>query len=338
MVHTDYSLRQLNTFGFDVRARFFAAPETVGELGELLAGKRYAGLPQLILGGGSNTLFCDDFDGLVIHPQIAGIEKTAETGDAVYLRVGAGVVWDDFVAYAVQHHWGGVENLSFIPGHVGASPVQNIGAYGAEAKDCIRQVECILTATGDRKLFAAEECAFGYRDSIFKQAWRGRLIVTHVVFRLAKNPALRTHYGNVAEELEKFPEVTLQTLREAIIAIRRKKLPDPAMLGNAGSFFKNPVVPKKLADGITSKDPLMTAYPVSSDCVKLPAARLIEQAGWKGRRAGAVGVHAQQALVLVHYGGGTGHDILALSTKIRQSVYEKFGINLEPEVNVIEKI
>ena len=335
-VHTDYSLKQLNTFGFDVRAKFFAAPETTEALGKLLSGDRYAHLPQLVLGGGSNLLFCADFNGLVIQPRITGIEKTTETADAVCLRVGAGVAWDDFVAYAVQHHWGGVENLSFIPGHVGASPVQNIGAYGTEAKDSIRQVECILKATGERKVFTAGECAFGYRDSIFKQAWRDRLIVTHVIFRLAKHPVLRTHYGNVEEELKKFPEVTLQTLRETIIAIRRKKLPDPQTLGNAGSFFKNPVVPKKLADELMSKDPEMTAYPINDDYVKLPAGRLIEQVGWKGKRIGAVGVHDRQALVIVHYGGGTGREVLALSAMISRSVYEKFGVQLEPEVNIVE--
>jgi UDP-N-acetylmuramate dehydrogenase len=335
MIQADYPLKKLNTFGFDVRAKFFAAPESVEELGELLSGNRYARLPQLVLGGGSNMLFCGDFDGLVIQPRITGMEKIAETAGAVSLRVGAGVVWDDFVAYAVQHHWGGVENLSFIPGHVGASPVQNIGAYGAEAKDSIRQVECILKATGERKLFAAEACAFGYRDSIFKQAWRGKLIVTHVVFQLAKQPVLRTHYGNVEEELKKYQEVTLQTLREAIIAIRRKKLPDPQELGNAGSFFKNPVVPKKLAEEVLLKDPQMAVYPANGDYAKLSAARLIEQAGWKGKRVGAVGVHAQQALVIVHYGGGGGNDALALSSMIQQSVYEKFGVKLEPEVHIV---
>ncbi|MDR0694295.1 MAG: UDP-N-acetylmuramate dehydrogenase [Prevotellaceae bacterium] len=334
-VYPDYSLKALNTFGFDVRAKFFAAPESIKALGELLFDNRYARLPQLVLGGGSNMLFCADFDGLVIQPRITGIEKIEETADAVYLRVGAGVVWDDFVAYAVQNHWGGVENLSLIPGHVGASPVQNIGAYGMEAKNTIRQVECILTATGEQKTFTAGECAFGYRDSIFKQAWRGKAIVTHVIFRLAKHPVLRTHYGNLEEELRKYPEVTLQTLRKAIIAIRRKKLPDPQELGSAGSFFKNPIVPKKLADELTSRDPKMSAYPINVDYVKLPAARLIEQAGWKGKQIGAVGVHAKQALVIVHYGGGTGRDALALSSMIRQSVYEKFGVQLEPEVNIV---
>lgn len=336
MIHADYPLKNLNTFGFDVRAKFFAAPVTVADLGKLLAGNRYARLPQLILGGGSNMLFCGNFNGLVIQPRIAGIEIIEETADAVYLRVGAGVAWDDFVAYVVQHHWGGVENLSFIPGHVGASPVQNIGAYGAEAKDSIRQVECLLRATGEQKIFSAGECAFGYRDSIFKQAWRDRVIVTHVVFRLKKRPELRAHYGIVEEELRKYPEITLQTFRKAIIAIRRKKLPDPQELGSAGSFFKNPVVPKKLADELTSKDPRMTFFPVNSEYTKLPAAHLIEQAGWKGKRIGAVGVHEKQALVLVHYGGGTGKDVLALSNMIRQSVYEKFGVKLEPEVNIVE--
>ncbi|MDR0581523.1 MAG: UDP-N-acetylmuramate dehydrogenase [Prevotellaceae bacterium] len=335
-VHTDYSLKELNTFGFDVRAKFFAAPETVEALEKLLSDNRYAHLPQLVLGGGSNILFCSDFNGLVIQPRITGIEKIEETAETVHLRVGAGVVWDDFVAYAVQHHWGGVENLSFIPGHVGASPVQNIGAYGMEVKHTIRQVECILKATGERKVFSAEECAFSYRDSIFKQAWRDRLIVTHVIFRLAKHPVLRTYYGYVEEELRKYPDVTLQTLRKAIIAIRRKKLPDPQILGNAGSFFKNPVVPKKLADELALKDPKMVIYPIDVNYVKLPAARLIEQAGWKGKCIGAVGVHDRQSLVIVHYGGGTGRDALALSTMIRQSVYEKFGIQLETEVNIVQ--
>jgi UDP-N-acetylmuramate dehydrogenase len=332
MVYHQYSLKRLNTFGLDVYADYFSAPATVDGLLALLSGKA---LPLLILGGGSNVLFLDDFKGLIIQPQIKDIEKTGEDEASVYLRVGAGVVWDDFVEYAVQNNYGGIENLSLIPGHVGAAPVQNIGAYGVEAKEVIRQVEGIVRATGKRKVFTNADCAFGYRESTFKHTWKDRIVVTHVTFCLAKKPVLCTHYGNVEEELKNYPEVTLQTVRQAVMAIRRKKLPDPAAWGNAGSFFKNPVVSRSLATAILAKDPAMTIYPVDDAQVKLPAGRLIEQAGWKGKRMGHVGVHTQQALVLVNYGGGTGREILSLATAIQQSVLEKFGIQLEMEVSVV---
>jgi UDP-N-acetylmuramate dehydrogenase len=334
-VHSHYPLKQFNTFGFDVHAGLFAAVGTTDELLAVLSDKRYCTLPLLILGGGSNSVFCDDFDGLVVHPQMTGIEKQAEDAEFVYLRVGAGVVWDDFVSYAVQRNWGGAENLSLIPGRVGATPVQNIGAYGVEAKSIIHQAECILIDTGERRVFSNAECAFGYRDSVFKRAWKNKTVVTHVVFRLRKEPVLQTHYGHVADELKNYPELSLQTMRQAIMAIRRRKLPDPAETGNAGSFFKNPVVPNETAMRIAAADPHLATYPVDGSSVKLPAGRLIELAGWKGRRVGNVGVHPQQALVLVHYGGATGHDIIALATAIQQSVYDKFGVHLEREVNVI---
>ncbi|MDR2362785.1 MAG: UDP-N-acetylmuramate dehydrogenase [Prevotellaceae bacterium] len=334
-VHSHYSLKHFNTFGFDVHAGLFAAASTTDELLSLLSDKRYRALPLLILGGGSNMVFCDDFNGLVIHPQMTGIEKQAEDAEFVYLRVGAGVVWDDFVSYAVQRNWGGAENLSLIPGRVGAAPVQNIGAYGVEAKAIIHQIECILIDTGERRLFSNAECAFGYRDSAFKHAWKNKTIITHVVFRLRKKPVLQTHYGHIAAELKNYPDISLQTIRQAIITIRRTKLPDPAETGNAGSFFKNPVVPNETAARIAAIDPRLTTYPVDDTSVKLPAGRLIELAGWKGRRIGNVGVHTQQALILVHYGGATGHDIMALAAAIQQSVYNKFGVHLEREVNVI---
>ncbi|MDR1681531.1 MAG: UDP-N-acetylmuramate dehydrogenase [Prevotellaceae bacterium] len=333
--HACYSLKSHNTFGFDVRTGLFAAVDTADELQALLSDARYHTMPRLVLGGGSNMVFCGDFDGLVIHPRMGGIEKQAEDAEEVYLRAGAGVVWDDFVACAVQHGWGGAENLSFIPGRVGASPVQNIGAYGVEAKAIIHQVECILTGTGERRIFSNAECAFGYRDSVFKHAWKDRAVVTHVVFRLRKRPVLQVHYSPLADELKNYPEHSLPAVRQAIIAIRRRKLPDPAETGNAGSFFKNPVVPKATAERLAAADPQLTLYPVNDASVKLPAGRLIELAGWKGRRVGNVGVHAQQALVLVHYGGGTGNEIMALAAAIRQSVYDRFGVQLEPEVNVI---
>jgi len=330
LIEKKYSLKAHNTFGFDVSADYFAVPATVEELQKLLADERYRTLPHLILGGGSNLLFCSDFKGLVIHPQIKGIERVGEDTNFVYLRVGAGVVWDDLVAYAVENNWGGIENLSFIPGHVGASPVQNIGAYGVEAKDTIHQIECVLIATGEEKVFTNSECCFGYRDSIFKHEWRA--IVTHVTFRLHKQPQLCTHYAQVEDELKNYPDRSLATVRQAIIAIRRRKLPDPAELGNAGSFFKNPVVSKTTAERLAAYDPQMTLYPVDNEHIKLPAGRLIELAGWKGKRTGNVGVHAQQALVLVNYGGGTGSEIYQLAQAIQTSVYEKFGIALELEV------
>ncbi len=334
-IERNYSLKQLNTFGFDIKADYFATPATVEELCRILADERYRALPRLIMGSGSNLLFCSDFKGLVIQPKILGIEKTAEDTEFVYLRAGAGVVWDNLVAHAVANGWGGIENLSLIPGHVGASPVQNIGAYGAEAKDSIHRVECVLTDTCELKIFTNEECSFGYRDSVFKNEWRGKAVVTHVTYRLRKTPQLDTHYGNVEDELRNFPEISLNTVRQAIVAIRSRKLPDTAELGNAGSFFKNPVVPKTLADAIVAQDPKMTVYPVNDTQVKLPAGRLIELAGWKGKRVGSVGVHTQQALVLVSYGGGTGRDIFQLAQAIQQSIREKFDIELEMEVNAI---
>jgi UDP-N-acetylmuramate dehydrogenase len=336
-VYSHYPLKQCNTFGFDVHARLFAAVNTTDDLRVLLSDNRYRAMPLLVLGGGSNIVFCDDFEGLVIHPQMTGIEKQAEDAEFVYLRAGAGVVWDDFVACAVRHNWGGVENLSLIPGHAGASPVQNIGAYGVEAKDTIHQVECMMIDTGERRVFSNAECAFGYRDSIFKREWKNKTVVTHVVFRLWKKPVLQTRYGTIAGELKNYSERSIQTVRQAIIAIRRKKLPDPAETGNAGSFFKNPVVRRETAERIAATDPQLVVYPVDDTFVKLPAGRLIELAGWKGRRMGNVGVHAQQALVLVHYGGGTGNDIVALAAAIQQSVYDKFGVRLEREVNIIAR-
>jgi UDP-N-acetylmuramate dehydrogenase len=332
MVHSEYSLQAHNTFGFDVRARWFAAPGTVDALRTLLADERYKPLPLLILGGGSNLVFCDNFDGLVVQPRIMGMEQIAADAEFVYVRVGAGVVWDDFVAWTVRNHWGGAENLSFIPGHTGAAPVQNIGAYGAEAGDIIHQVVCLHAATGEPHVFSTDDCRFGYRDSAFKHEGREEMVVTQVVFRLRLHPVLQRQYGNVAEELRRYPSVSLQTMRQAIISIRRRKLPDPAVTGNAGSFFKNPLVPQALAEALLAKDPQMTTYAAPDGFVKLPAARLIEKAGWKGRRMGSVGVHEHQPLVLVNYGGATGHEIVALAEAIRQSVYEAFGVRLEREV------
>jgi len=335
VIQQNYSLKKHNTFGFDVFADYFAAPMSVTEICELLSDARYKNIPRLIIGQGSNLLFCENFRGIVIAPQLMNIEKIREDDEYVYLKVGAGVVWDDFVDYVVKNNWGGVENLSLIPGCVGASPVQNIGAYGVEVKNTISEVEYIEIATCEQKNISNSACEFGYRDSIFKRDWRNKTIVIHVVFRLNKNPKLCTHYGTIEDELKNYPSKTITSVRQAIIAIRQKKLPNPLEIGNAGSFFKNPVVSKQQAEAILACDSKMQIYPVDENYVKLPAARLIELSGWKGKRLGSVGVHEQQALVLVNYGQGTGKDILDLAKNIQQSVHEKFEINLEMEVNIV---
>ena len=334
-IRQNYSLKKYNTFGFDVSADYFAQPVSIDEINEILSVIRAKQLPLLIVGKGSNLLFCDNFHGVVIAPQIMGIEKIREDSDCVFLKVGAGVVWDDFVQHAVNNGWGGIENLSLIPGCVGASPIQNIGAYGVEAKDTIFEVEYIEIATGEKKTISNVDCKFGYRDSVFKHELQNKVIVTHAVFRLNKKPVLYTHYGNIEEELATYSSKTIATVRDVIIAIRQKKLPNPSEIGNAGSFFKNPVVSKEIAEIILARDAKMSTYPVDENYVKLPAARLIELAGWKGKRVGNVGVHEQQALVLINYGNGTGKEILDLVKNIQQSVCEKFGVMLELEVNIV---
>ncbi len=334
-LHPDYPLKNFNTFGFDVKTRYFAAPETSDEVLDIFSEPSLRALPRLILGGGSNVLFRGDFDGLIVRPQIQSIEIISENEESVYVRAGAGIEWDTFVAYCVTQNWSGIENLSLIPGTVGAAPVQNIGAYGVEAKDCIHQVEAIAIEQLRFLSFYNQDCEFGYRDSVFKREWKNNIVITHVTFRLRKQVQLSTHYADVEEELKKYPEVNLQTVREAIIAIRRRKLPDPAELGNAGSFFKNPVVPAALAERIKQHYPDVKTYPADNNIVKLPAGWLIEQCGWKGKRVGNVGVHANQALVLVNYGDGNGQEVLRLASAIQQSVREQFSVELEMEVNVV---
>jgi UDP-N-acetylmuramate dehydrogenase len=334
-IHRNHPLRAHNTFGFDVKAQYYAAPSCLEALGELLAHPSYNTVPRLVVGGGSNLLFSKDFPGLVIHPQLCECAKIADDAHTVTLRVGAGVVWDDFVAHCVARRWGGVENLSGIPGTVGAAPVQNIGAYGVEVETAIKQVEALQIDNGQPVVFAHEACRFGYRDSVFKQAWKNKAVITHVVFELSKSPALVTHYGSMAEALKAIPGAGIEQVRQVILHTRRQKLPDPAELGNAGSFFKNPTLPKTQADRLCAAYPQLPTYPVDDQLVKIPAAWLIEQCGWKGKRTGQVGVHATQALVLVNYGGGTGHDVLQLAHAIQQSVRNKFNIDLDLEINVV---
>ena len=333
---TDYSLLRHNTFGMDVRARRFVEYGSEEELVSFLGGLAEAGGPLLHIGGGSNLLFLRDFPGTVLHSAIRGISVVDEDGSAVTVHAGAGVVWDDFVELAVRSGWYGAENLSLIPGEVGAAAVQNIGAYGAEVKDLILEVEAVDMFTGERRRFGVEECRYAYRSSIFKHEWRGRFAVTRVTFRLSKTPAYRLDYGNVRSELERQGlEPSLENVRKVVSNIRRAKLPDPAVTGNAGSFFMNPVVERTQLEALEKEHPDIPHYPAPGGKVKVPAGWLIDRCGWKGRSLGRAGVHERQALVLVNRGGATGEEVMRLADAVAQSVRDKFGIVIKPEVNVI---
>lgn len=332
---TDYSLLHHNTFGMDVRTAHFVEYESVEELCAFLKQKNYE-LPLLHIGRGSNLLFSGDYQGTVLHSLIKGYEVVSETSDTVDVRVGAGEVWDDFVAYTVQKNLYGAVNLSLIPGEVGASAVQNIGAYGVEAKDLIVSVDTVCVSTGELRQFSNGECCYAYRKSIFKQELKGKYIVTHVTYRLSKVPVWHLDYGNIRTELDKAScPLTLDNLRRIIIRIREEKLPDPAQMGNAGSFFMNPVIPKKQFADLQSIYTDMPSYPAGEDFVKVPAGWMIDRCGWKGKSLGRAGVHARQALVLVNLGGATGKEIMALAEAVVASVKEKFGIDIHPEVNYI---
>lgn len=297
---------------------------------------RPSGTPLLILGGGSNLLFTSDFDGLVLKPDLKGVRILEKEKNFVLIEASAGESWDSIVKRTVEQGWGGIENLSFIPGTVGASPVQNIGAYGVEVKDTLHSVTYIGLDDMKQHTLLPHECRFGYRQSIFKQELKGKALVTSVTFRLQMEPSLVTRYGNVGEELKKYPERSVRTVREAIIAIRSRKLPDPAVVGNAGSFFKNPVIPLNEFVLFHEKNPSAPFYEVEGKRFKIPAAWLIEACGWKGYREGDAGVHSTQPLVLVNYGKSKGNEILRLANRICESVKERFNILLEKEVNIIE--
>ena len=286
------------------------------------------------IGGGSNLLFTKDYDGLILHSRIGGIEVTAEDSQTVSLRVGAGVVWDDFVACCVEHGWYGAENLSLIPGEVGASAVQNIGAYGVEVKDLITAVETV-NIQGYGRVYSVEECEYAYRSSIFKRPENKSVFVTYVRFRLSKEERYTLDYGTIRQELAKYPAPTLPIVRKVIIEIRESKLPDPKVMGNAGSFFMNPIVAKEKLEALQRDYPRIPYYELPDGRVKIPAGWMIDQCGWKGKSLGPAAVHDKQALVLVNRGGAKGSDIVALSDAVRASVRDKFGIDIHPEVNVI---
>ena len=328
-----YSLLSHNTFGIDVSAACFLEYASVDELRGLIGSGRVTS-PYLHIGGGSNLLFTKDYEGTILHSRIGGVEVVAETDDDIVVRVGAGVVWDDFVDYCVQRHWSGVENLSLIPGEVGASAVQNIGAYGVEVKDLIVRVET-LNIEGKEHVYDVTECGYSYRDSIFKRPENKSVFVTYVSFRLSKREHYTLDYGTIRRELEKYPGVTLDVVRRVIIAIREEKLPDPRVMGNAGSFFMNPIVGREQFEALQAEYPQMPFYEIDTDRVKIPAGWMIDQCGWKGKALGPAAVHDKQALVLVNRGGAKGADVIALSDAVRASVRAKFGIDIHPEVNFI---
>lgn len=337
MIKENISLKPYNTFGIDAKARFFISIDSVEKLKTVLSLEQFKSAKKLFIGGGSNLLLLNDFDGLVIKIEISGIDKVTETENGVILKAGAGVIWHDFVMYCVDNRFYGVENLSLIPGTVGAAPMQNIGAYGVEIKDVFESLEALNTSTLEVETFNLEKCRFGYRESIFKHEAKDKYVILNVSFNLQKNGNLNLEYGAIKDTLSQMQisNPTLKEVSEAVISIRKSKLPDPSEIGNSGSFFKNPEIPKTRFEKLKEKYPNAPSYPVNENLVKVPAGWLIEQAGWKGHREGNVGVHARQALVLVNYGGGTGIEIKALAEKIQKSVFEKYGIEINPEVNFI---
>lgn len=322
-----------NTFGLDVKAGRWLEYASVEELKALIAEGQISS-PYLHVGSGSNLLFLGDFEGTVLHSAIKSIEMVNQDAEKVWLRVGAGVIWDDFVAYCVEQGYYGAENLSLIPGEVGASAVQNIGAYGVEVKDLISCVETV-DVHGDKRVFGVEECGYAYRNSVFKRPDMKSFFVTHVTFALNKAEQYTLNYGTIRQELEKYPQIDLATVRQVIVSIRESKLPDPKVLGNAGSFFMNPIVPRAKYETLLQEYPSMPSYQVDATHVKIPAGWMIEQCGWKGKSLGNAAVHDKQALVLVNCGGATGADIVALSDAVRAAVREKFGVEIHPEVNMI---
>ncbi len=332
----DFPLKKHHTFGTEASAKYyfeFTEPEDLS--GFLTKNKDWPNLQILILGEGSNLLFVDDFPGLVIYPNIPGINIVHEDRNNVWLEVGAGVIWDDLVEYAVFNRWGGIENLSLIPGKVGAAAVQNIGAYGMEIQNRIESVTGFDMETQTENTYSTDDCQYTYRDSIFKNQLKNCFVITSVIFKLAKFPEFILNYGDLKTEVEKLGDVNLRNIRQSVIGIRQSKLPDPAVIGNAGSFFKNPIINASLAEQLLIHYPTMPHYPATEGKTKLAAGWLIEQCGWKGFRRGDAGVHEKQALVLVNYGNATGREIYDLSEEIKQSVQEKFGVELESEVNVI---
>ena len=331
--HTDYPLLSHNTFGINVKCANFVEFSTMEDIKSIVG--NLSDTRHLVIGGGSNLLFMGDFDGTILHSAIKGIEVVAEDDNSLLVRAGSGINWDEFVAYTVGQGWQGLENLSAIPGEVGASAVQNVGAYGVEAGDLIESVECVSLSDGSERIFTKEQCRFAYRHSIFKAEEKGKHIVAYVTYRLNKKGKYVLTYGNLKEQCEALGAVNATNIRRAVCATRAAKLPDPAEIGSAGSFFMNPVVEASVAEGLKSEYPSMPTYPAPGG-IKLSAGWLIDQCGWKQRSSETVGVYSKQALVVVNLGGATGKDVIEFARQIQASVKEKFGVEIFPEVNVIE--
>ena len=332
-VQHQYPLQSLNTFGIKAHAEHFSSFSSKEELIELL-GKTQK--PLTILGGGSNILLTKDISGTVLKNEISEIEITHEDNDSLTVKVGGGVVWHDFVMWSIEHNLGGIENLSLIPGSVGAAPMQNIGAYGVEIKSVFEELEAVHIDNKTVKTFSNTDCQFAYRYSIFKGELKGQYIICHVTFKLSKHPQFNTSYGAIEEELKAMgASKSLESVSQAVINIRQRKLPNPKDIGNSGSFFKNPTIPKAKFEQLKTQFPNIVGYPNGEQSVKVAAGWLIDHAGWKGYRKGDAGVHKNQALVLVNYGTALGNEILTLSKDIQKSIQETFGIELEAEVNIL---
>ena len=330
------SLKPFNTFGIDVKTKLFLEWNSVEDVVEYAKSEELKSHNRLILGGGSNMLLTEDFDGLAIKNNILGRELISESGNDVIVKIGGGEVWHDIVLWTISQGWNGMENMSLIPGSMGAAPIQNIGAYGIELKDVFVELEAIDLSTGEQKTFSLEECEFGYRNSVFKNFYKGKYVIVSVTLRLSKEENFNTKYGAISQELEiaGVTKLSAKAISNAVITIRKSKLPDPNELGNSGSFFKNPIIPVSQYEEAKYDYPALPSYPAGDGLVKVPAGWLIDQSGWKGKRIGNCGVHTKQALVLVNYGGATGNEIFQLSEDIIADVIQKFGIELEREVNV----
>lgn len=335
-IQENISLKLYNTFGIDKKAKFFTAVESIEELKDALAFAKKENIPAIILGGGSNILLTKDQDALIIKIDLKGIRVLEENEDSVIVEVGAGEVWHDWVQFAIHKNWAGLENLSLIPGTVGASPMQNIGAYGVEIQDIFHSLKALNRDSLSLEIFSPEQCQFGYRESVFKHKLKGQYVICSVSFKLSKKPVFHTEYGAIKETIAemKVSEMSIRAISDAVVKIRQSKLPDPTKIGNAGSFFKNPTIDFQLFEEIKKSYPQVPGYP-QDEGIKVPAGWLIEQAGWKGFKKGPIGVHEKQALVLVNYGEGDGKEIAQLASNIQKSVKEKFGIQLMPEVNFL---
>jgi UDP-N-acetylmuramate dehydrogenase len=334
----NFSLKEVSTFHVRAMTQYYSEFASVAELKEILASEFVKGQPFMILGGGSNLLFTKDYEGLVIRNLDKGITVVKEEEDCVYIKANSGEKWHHFVIHCVNNNYGGIENLSLIPGTVGAGPIQNIGAYGVELKDVLTEVEAMNIKTQEVKTFTNAECKFGYRESVFKSELKGKYVILSVTLRLQKNPAkVNASYGSISKELTDagITNPTIKDVSDTVIKIRSSKLPDPEKIGNAGSFFKNPVLLNEQFEKLKAKHPNIVSFTAHEGHTKLAAGWLIEECGWKGKRFGDAGVHKDQALVLVNYDNATGTEIFNLSTKIIASVKEKFGVELEREVNMI---